>query len=361
MTGDRRAEGRHRRAGGGQRDQQRHPRLRRRVPRRGAAAADQRQRQGRVLPDRHGRARPRGRPRAWARSRSTTCCRPRAPTTGPSSPPWPRRRTVASSTRWMRDGVTIIDPDDHLDRRRRAARARTSRSCPACSSSAPPWSRRTPSSVRTRTLKDVEVGAGARVVRTHGELAVIGAGANVGPFSYLRPGTELGAGGKIGGFVETKNAKIGDGAKVPHLSYVGDAEIGEGTNIGAGTIFANYDGVAEAPHRRSAGTRARPATTPSSRPVHIGDGAGTGAGSVDPRGRAARCAGASAPDRSATSRAGRVRKRAGHRPGDGGRRGERVRIATRRPEPDPLFAPGRTVGDNRLQPAPPARPRSLTA
>ena len=84
------------------------------------------------------------------------------------------------------------------------------------------------------TLRDVEVGAGAHVVRTHGELAVIGAGATVGPFSYLRPGTELGAGGKIGGFVETKNAVIGEGAKVPHLSYVGDAEIGDGANIGAG-------------------------------------------------------------------------------------------------------------------------------
>jgi bifunctional UDP-N-acetylglucosamine pyrophosphorylase/glucosamine-1-phosphate N-acetyltransferase len=93
------------------------------------------------------------------------------------------------------------------------------------------------------TLKDCEVGSGARVVRTHGELAVIGDGASVGPFSYLRPGTSLGAGGKIGTFVETKNAVIGAGAKVPHLSYVGDAEIGEGTNIGAGTIFANYDGV----------------------------------------------------------------------------------------------------------------------
>ena len=105
------------------------------------------------------------------------------------------------------------------------------------------------------TLKDCEVGAGARVVRTHGELAVIGAGATVGPFSYLRPGTELGAGGKIGAFVETKNAEIGDGAKVPHLSYVGDAEIGEGTNIGAGTIFANYDGVAK--HRTTVGRHAR--------------------------------------------------------------------------------------------------------
>ena len=86
----------------------------------------------------------------------------------------------------------------------------------------------------------------------------IGAGANVGPFSYLRPGTELGVEGKIGGFVETKNAKIGDRAKVPHLSYVGDAEIGEGTNIGAGTIFANYDGQQK--HRTVIGRHARTAS-----------------------------------------------------------------------------------------------------
>jgi bifunctional UDP-N-acetylglucosamine pyrophosphorylase/glucosamine-1-phosphate N-acetyltransferase len=129
------------------------------------------------------------------------------------------------------------------------------------------------------TLKDCEVGSGARVVRTHGELAVIGAGASVGPFSYLRPGTALGAGGKIGGFVETKNAQIGEGAKVPHLSYVGDAEIGEGTNIGAGTIFANYDGVQK--NRTKVG---RHATTASNNtfvaPVEIGDGAATGAGTV---------------------------------------------------------------------------------
>ena len=93
------------------------------------------------------------------------------------------------------------------------------------------------------TLIDVEVGAGAHVTRTHAELAVIGAGATVGPFSYLRPGTELGEQGKIGAFVETKKAIIGAGAKVPHLTYCGDAVIGEGANIGAGTIFANYDGV----------------------------------------------------------------------------------------------------------------------
>ena len=93
------------------------------------------------------------------------------------------------------------------------------------------------------TLTDVEVGDGASVVRTQAELAEIGPGATVGPFSYLRPGTRLGAEGKIGGFVETKNAVIGEGAKVPHLTYCGDATIGEGANIGAGTIFANYDGV----------------------------------------------------------------------------------------------------------------------
>ena len=129
------------------------------------------------------------------------------------------------------------------------------------------------------TLKDCEIGAGARVVRTHGELAVIEEGAVVGPFSYLRPGTRLGASGKIGAFVETKNAQIGAGAKVPHLSYVGDAEIGEGANIGAGTIFANYDGVAK--HRSKVGRQARTASNNTFvAPVEIGDGAGTGAGTV---------------------------------------------------------------------------------
>ncbi len=93
------------------------------------------------------------------------------------------------------------------------------------------------------TLMDVEVGPGAEVVRTHGSFAVIGENATVGPFSYLRPGTILGVGGKIGAFVETKNAQIGDGAKVPHLAYCGDAVVDDGANIGAGTIFANYDGI----------------------------------------------------------------------------------------------------------------------
>jgi bifunctional UDP-N-acetylglucosamine pyrophosphorylase / glucosamine-1-phosphate N-acetyltransferase len=129
------------------------------------------------------------------------------------------------------------------------------------------------------TLKDCEIGAGARVVRAHGELAVIGERASVGPFSYLRPGTQLGVEGKIGTFVETKNAQISDRAKVPHLSYVGDAEIGEGSNIGAGTIFANYDGVEK--HRTTVGRHAKTGSNNTFvAPVTIGDGAGTGGGTV---------------------------------------------------------------------------------
>ncbi len=129
------------------------------------------------------------------------------------------------------------------------------------------------------TLRNVEVGADASVIRTHGADVVIGAGAMVGPFAYLRVGTDLGEGGKIGAFVETKNAQIGAGAKVPHLSYIGDADVGEGSNIGAGTIVANYDGVEK--HRTSVGKQAR---TGSNNvfvaPVAIGDGAYTGGGTV---------------------------------------------------------------------------------
>ncbi|MGC3023315.1 bifunctional UDP-N-acetylglucosamine diphosphorylase/glucosamine-1-phosphate N-acetyltransferase GlmU [Brevibacterium sp. FAM 24630] len=126
------------------------------------------------------------------------------------------------------------------------------------------------------TLKDTEVGSGAHVVRTHGELAVIGAGANVGPFAYLRPGTKLGESGKIGTFVETKNAEIGKDAKIPHLSYVGDAEIGEGTNIGAASVFVNYDGVNK--HRTVIGKHARMGSDNMYvAPVTVGDGAYSGA------------------------------------------------------------------------------------
>jgi bifunctional UDP-N-acetylglucosamine pyrophosphorylase/glucosamine-1-phosphate N-acetyltransferase len=129
------------------------------------------------------------------------------------------------------------------------------------------------------TLTDVQVGEGATVVRTHGSSAVIGAGATVGPFSYLRPGTVLGENGKIGTFVETKNATIGAGSKVPHLTYVGDATIGEETNIGASSVFVNYDGVSK--HHTTIGSYARTGSDNMFvAPVTVGDGAYTGAGSV---------------------------------------------------------------------------------
>ena len=92
-------------------------------------------------------------------------------------------------------------------------------------------------------LVDTEVGAGASVTNTTAHGAVIGPEATVGPYTYLRPGTVLGRKAKAGGFVEMKKAQVGAGAKVPHLTYVGDATIGAGANIGAGTIFANYDGL----------------------------------------------------------------------------------------------------------------------
>jgi bifunctional UDP-N-acetylglucosamine pyrophosphorylase/glucosamine-1-phosphate N-acetyltransferase len=129
------------------------------------------------------------------------------------------------------------------------------------------------------TLVDTEVGEGAVIKRTDATLAVIGKNATVGPFSYLRPGTYLDAEGKIGTFVETKNAHIGVGSKVPHLSYVGDATIGEGSNIGAGTIFANYDGVTKSHSTIGSHVRTGSHNTFVA-PITIGDGAYSGAGAV---------------------------------------------------------------------------------
>ncbi|QKE85814.1 bifunctional UDP-N-acetylglucosamine diphosphorylase/glucosamine-1-phosphate N-acetyltransferase GlmU [Arthrobacter sp. NEB 688] len=129
------------------------------------------------------------------------------------------------------------------------------------------------------TLTDTEVGEGAEVTRAVAHLAVVGDGATVGPYSYLRPGTRLGARGKIGGFVETKNADIGEGAKVPHLTYAGDVTIGEGANIGAGTIFANYDGVAK--HHSTIGAHSFVGSqSVVVSPVHVADGAYVAAGSA---------------------------------------------------------------------------------
>ncbi|KZS72927.1 bifunctional N-acetylglucosamine-1-phosphate uridyltransferase/glucosamine-1-phosphate acetyltransferase [Mycobacterium kansasii] len=129
------------------------------------------------------------------------------------------------------------------------------------------------------TLTDVTVGDGATVIRTHGTSSSIGDGATVGPFTYLRPGTVLGADGKLGAFVEVKNSTIGTGTKVPHLTYVGDADIGEHSNIGASSVFVNYDGTAK--QRTTIGSHVRTGSdTMFVAPVTVGDGAYTGAGTV---------------------------------------------------------------------------------
>ena len=129
------------------------------------------------------------------------------------------------------------------------------------------------------TLTDTLVGEGAVVMSATCVGADIGPEATVGPYTYLRPGTRLLRGAKAGGFVEIKNSVVGEGAKVPHLSYVGDADIGRGTNIGAATVFVNYDGQDK--HRTVVGDEVRIGSdTMLVAPVSIGDGAYTAAGSV---------------------------------------------------------------------------------
>lgn len=129
------------------------------------------------------------------------------------------------------------------------------------------------------TLIDMQIGANAQVVRTHGLSSTIGPNANVGPFTYIRPGTVLGERGKLGGFVEAKNAQIGAGSKVPHLTYIGDATVGEESNIGASSVFVNYDGVNK--HHTTIGSHVRTGSdTMFIAPVTVGDGAYSGAGTV---------------------------------------------------------------------------------
>ena len=180
--------------------------------------------------------------------------------------------------RWMREGVSMLDPtstwiDVDVD-------------LAPDVTILPQTSLLGPTSIASgarigpgTTLTSCEVGEGATLIHTWAELAVIEAGASVGPFTYLRPGARLGARARAGAFVEMKNASLGEGAKVPHLSYVGDAEVGEGTNIGAATIFVNYDGQAK--HRTVIGRHARIGSdTMLVAPVTVGDGAYTAAGSV---------------------------------------------------------------------------------
>lgn len=129
------------------------------------------------------------------------------------------------------------------------------------------------------TLLGCAVGPRALVRRTHAEGARIGPDCNVGPFTFLRPGADLAAGSKAGAYVEIKNATVGPGSKVPHLTYVGDATIGSRSNIGAATVFVNYDGVAK--HHSVVGDDVRVGSdTMLVAPVNIGDGAYTAAGSV---------------------------------------------------------------------------------
>ncbi len=180
--------------------------------------------------------------------------------------------------RWMRDGVTMADPssvwidvDVELESDVTLLPQTILRGPTAIASGA----RVGPGT----TLISCEVAAGAEVIHTWAELAVIGADALVGPYTYLRPGAQLGDRAKAGAYVEIKNSRLGDGAKVPHLSYVGDAEIGEGTNIGAATVFVNYDGQEK--HRTVVGRDVRIGSDSMLvAPVEIGDGAYTAAGSV---------------------------------------------------------------------------------
>ena len=179
---------------------------------------------------------------------------------------------------WMRAGVTIVDPastwvdvtvtigqDAEIGPQTQltggTAVADGARIGPGC------------------LLTDTSVGEGAVLVHAVCQQAEVGAGATVGPYAYLRPGTRIGENAHIGCHVELKNADVGPGAKVPHLTYVGDAHIGTGANIGAGTIFANYDGGAK--HHTDVGEHAFiGSNTVLIAPVTVGDGAYTAAGSA---------------------------------------------------------------------------------
>ena len=179
---------------------------------------------------------------------------------------------------WMRAGVSIVDPlNTWID-----ATAEIAQDVVVLPGSAISGSTKIESGAvigPRATLLDCTVGARSQVFESRCQEAVIGEDAVVGPFTYLRPGTKLLAQTKVGAFVEMKNATLGNGSKVPHLSYVGDAVIGEGTNIGAATIFVNYDGVEK--HYTVVGDHVRVGSDSMLvAPVTIGDGAYTAAGSV---------------------------------------------------------------------------------
>jgi bifunctional UDP-N-acetylglucosamine pyrophosphorylase/glucosamine-1-phosphate N-acetyltransferase len=180
--------------------------------------------------------------------------------------------------RWMRAGVTVVDPrSTWVDVGVRLAQDVTL--LPGTQLHGTTSVGEAATVGPDSTLTDVVVGARASVVRTHGSNSAVGPETSVGPFAYLRPGVELAERGKIGTFVEVKNSSIGRGSKVPHLTYVGDATIGEGSNIGASSVFVNYDGVSK--RRSVVGDHVRTGSDNTFvAPVTIGDGAYTGAGTV---------------------------------------------------------------------------------
>jgi bifunctional UDP-N-acetylglucosamine pyrophosphorylase / glucosamine-1-phosphate N-acetyltransferase len=182
------------------------------------------------------------------------------------------------NTGWMRAGVTILDPattwidvtatlgrDAVLDQNTQLRGATVVGDAATIGPDV--------------TLIDTVVGEGASVVRAHAVQSLIGPGAEVGPYASLRPASRLGAGAKVGTFVETKNSEIGEDAKVAHQTYVGDATIGPRANIGAGTIFVNYDGIAK--HHTDVGEAAFVGSNSNLvAPVTVGDGAYVAAGST---------------------------------------------------------------------------------
>jgi bifunctional UDP-N-acetylglucosamine pyrophosphorylase/glucosamine-1-phosphate N-acetyltransferase len=129
-------------------------------------------------------------------------------------------------------------------------------------------------------LVDVEVGEGAQIL-DHCLLreSVVEAGASVGPFAHVRPECRIGERARVGNFVELKKTELGAGSKAQHLSYLGDATVGAGVNIGAGTITCNYDGVKKSPTRIEAGAFVGSDTTLVA-PVTVGEGAYVAAGST---------------------------------------------------------------------------------
>jgi bifunctional UDP-N-acetylglucosamine pyrophosphorylase/glucosamine-1-phosphate N-acetyltransferase len=182
------------------------------------------------------------------------------------------------NARWMRDGVSMVDAaatyvdatvEIEPDVRLLPGTILEGRTVVGSRSVIGPDTR----------LVDTIVGEGAVVQNTVAREAEIGDECTVGPYVSLRPGTRLAPGAHVGTFVETKNAEVGEGAKVPHLAYMGDVEIGPRSNIGAGTITANYDGTRK--HRTRIGADVRVASnTVLVAPVEVGDGAYTGAGAV---------------------------------------------------------------------------------